>query len=72
MEVTTKQDELCVVTDTESMLTSVFYEDDYMFSFETEYTSELHRELLQCLDERDIEESLWQVYYSYIESVAVH
>ncbi|HCG5955199.1 TPA: hypothetical protein NJ081_003661 [Vibrio parahaemolyticus] len=72
MEVTTKQDELCVVTDTESMLTSVFYEADYLFSFEAEYTSELHRELLQCLDERDIEESLWQVYYSYIETVSAH
>ncbi len=63
MEVTTKQDELCIVSDAETMLTNVFYEGDYMFSFEAEYTSELHRELVSCLDERDVEESLWQVYY---------
>ncbi|EOV9323794.1 TPA: hypothetical protein JG855_002042 [Vibrio parahaemolyticus] len=67
MEVTTKQDELCIVSDAETMLTSVFYDDQYMFSFEAEYTSELHRELVSCLDERDVEESLWQVYYACIE-----
>ncbi|HHF3187900.1 TPA: hypothetical protein ACPJ16_002374 [Vibrio alginolyticus] len=66
MEVTTKQDELCIVSDAETMLTSVFYDDQYMFSFEAEYTSELHRELVSCLDERDVEESLWQVYYAYL------
>lgn len=67
MEVTTKQDELCIVSDAETMLTSVFYDDQYMFSFEAEYTSELHRELVSCLDERDVDESLWQVYHACIE-----
>ncbi|MBE5156697.1 hypothetical protein HJ044_05005 [Vibrio parahaemolyticus] len=69
MEVTAKQDDLCVVSDTETMLTSVFYEDDYLFSFEAEFTSELHRELISCLDERDTEESLWQVYHLYVETI---
>jgi hypothetical protein len=67
MEFTTTQDELTIVSDTQTFMTDVYFEDDYLFSLEEIFAEELHRELVKCLEERFVYEAIWHIYYENTE-----